>query len=214
MNDSASPTIAQAHQLAHTWGARPIFGPLDLVIPAGVTLVQGDEQTGKTTLLRILAGDIAPTSGWVEIKGCRSDEHAQAFAQAVFRTEPLTTALDQTSPAVWFDTLLERYPLFNKPLLADLVESFDLNTHIHKPLYMLSAGSRRKVWLSAAFASGAALTLIDQPFAALDGPSMRLLREVLQDFSQQTARACLLADYEPPGDISLASTIEMPHPCT
>lgn len=214
MNDSASPTIAQAHRLAHSWGDRPIFGPLDLVIPAGVTLVQGDEQTGKTTLLRILAGELAPTSGWIDVKGCRSDEHPRAFAQAVFRTDPLNTSLDQTSPTAWFDTLLERYPLLNKALLVNLVESFDLNTHIHKPLYMLSAGSRRKVWLSAAFASGAALTLIDQPFAALDGPSMRLLREVLQDFSRQTSRACLLADYEPPGDISLASTIEMPNPCT
>ena len=80
---------------------------------------------------------------------------------------------------------------------------------MHKPLYMLSAGSRRKVWLSAAFASGAALVLIDQPFAALDGPSIRLLREVLQDFSEQSARACVIADYEAPEGVALASTLDL-----
>ena len=80
---------------------------------------------------------------------------------------------------------------------------------MHKPLYMLSAGSRRKVWLSAAFASGAALVLIDQPFAALDGPSIRLLREVLQDFSEQSERACVIADYEAPEGVSLANTLNL-----
>ena len=106
-------------------------------------------------------------------------------------------------------TLPGRYPLFNKELLADLLEGFDLSPHVHKPLYMLSAGSRRKVWLSAAFASGAALTLIDQPFAALDGPSVRLLREVLQEFAEQTIRACVIADYEAPDGLQLTSTISL-----
>ena len=209
MSDQVTLTVAQTHQLGHSWGDRPLFGPLDLAIPAGVTLVQGDEQTGKTTLLRILAGELAPSSGWVAVNGHRSDEQAHAFAQAVFRTDPMTTALDQTSPEAWFATLPERYPLFNEALLADLVESFDLNPHIHKPLYMLSAGSRRKVWLSAAFASGAALTLIDQPFAALDGASIRLLREVLQDFAEQTAHACVIADYQAPQGLPLAMAISL-----
>ncbi len=80
MSDPASPAIARAHQLTHTWGDRPLFGPLDLLIPAGVTLVQGDEQTGKTTLLRILAGEVAPTGGWVGVNGHRSDEKTSAFA--------------------------------------------------------------------------------------------------------------------------------------
>ena len=35
----------------------------------------------------------------------------------------------------------------------------------------LSAGTRRKVWLAGAFASGAAVTLLDEPFAALDLPT-------------------------------------------
>ena len=209
MSNPVSPTIAQAHQLEHTWGDRPLFGPLDLFVPAGVTLVQGDEQTGKTTLLRILAGEVAPTRGWVVVKGHRSDEKASAFAQEVFRTDPTSTSLDQTSPATWFETLPERYPRFNALLLADLVEGFDLNPHVQKPLYMLSAGSRRKVWLSAAFASGAALTLIDQPFAALDGPSIRLLRELLREFAEQPTRACVIADYEAPEDVQLASTVAL-----
>jgi ABC-type multidrug transport system ATPase subunit len=209
MNDASPTAITRTHQLGHSWGNQALLDQLNLAIPAGVTLVRGDEQTGKTTLLHLLSGQLAPTQGWVETQGCRADQQATAYAEKVFRTDPLHPSLDQTSPAQWFDTLPARYPLFTPSALTGLVNGFGLMPHMDKPLYMLSTGSRRKVWLSAAFASGAALILIDQPFAALDGPSMRLVREVLQDFSHQSGQACVVADYEPPADVVLACAIDL-----
>ena len=82
--------------------------------------------------------------------------------------------------------------------MPDLVEGFALGPHVHKPLYMLSTGSRRKVWLTAALAAGTALTLLDEPFAALDMPSVRFLREALNDASRHASRAWVLADHEAP----------------
>lgn len=209
MIDAPIPAISRTHQLGHAWGSEPLFVGLDLLIPPGVTLIQGDEQTGKTTLLRILSGELAPTHGWVETQGLRSDQQPEDYAPKVFRTDPLNPSLDGTSPAQWFDSLPARHSGFNTRVLSELVNGFGLPAHIDKPLYMLSAGSRRKVWLSAAFASGAALTLIDQPFAALDGPSMRLLREVLQDFAEHPVRACVIADYEAPEGVALACCLEL-----
>ena len=58
---------------------------------------------------------------------------------------------------------------------------------------MLSTGSRRKVWLAAAFASGAALTLLDQPFAAVDKASMRVMIEWLNG-AAQAGRAVVVAE--------------------
>jgi hypothetical protein len=52
-----------------------------------------------------------------------------------------------------------------------------------KKLFMLSTGSKRKVWLAAGFASGADLLLLDEPFAALDAPSIAFVKELLQDIS-------------------------------
>lgn len=207
MSDSQQPAIARTTHLSQRWDDRPLFTDLNVVVPAGITLVQGDEQTGKSTLLRLLAGEITPNSGWVEIQGIRADHDATAYAQRVFRTDPLHASLDQVSAAQWFPTLPTRYPLFNLGVLTDLVGGFDLLAHVEKPMYMLSAGSRRKVGLCAAFASGAELTLIDQPFAALDGPSTRLLREVLQDVAEATHRACVIADYQGPESVPLAATI-------
>lgn len=207
--DQPAPRITQAQALSHAWGERVLFSQLDLAIPSGVTLLHGDEQTGKTTLLWILAGELQPTGGALQTLGVNPAQQLDAYAPLVFRTDPLNAALDRTSPAQWLATLPERYPRFHADALTYLINGFALQPHMDKPLYMLSAGSRRKVWLSAAMASGAVLTLIDQPFAALDTPSARLLLEVLQDFAQSSNRACVLADYEAPMGVRLAGTIAL-----
>ena len=94
------------------------------------------------------------------------------------------------------------YPAFDDVLLLALIEGLSLYDHIAKAMYMLSAGSKRKVWLAAAFASGATVTLIDEPFAALDKASINFLLERLESISQNTNRAWVIADYEVPQNLS------------
>lgn len=59
--------------------------------------------------------------------------------------------------------------------LVDLVAGLSSQEHAGMCLYMLSSGTRRKVLLAAVLASGAALTLLDEPFATLDRPSVNFL---------------------------------------
>jgi energy-coupling factor transporter ATP-binding protein EcfA2 len=77
-------------------------------------------------------------------------------------------------------------------------------------MYMLSTGSKRKVWVAAAFAAGAAHTLLDDPFAALDQPSIRFVLGLLQEVASDPMRAWLVADYQAPAGLSLASVIDLP----
>ena len=77
---------------------------------------------------------------------------------------------------------------------------------------MLSAGSRRKLGLVAAAASDARLTLLDQPYAALDARSARLLSELLAEAAQDPHRAWVLADYALPAalqDLALATRVSL-----
>jgi ABC-type Mn2+/Zn2+ transport system ATPase subunit len=74
---------------------------------------------------------------------------------------------------------------------------------------MLSTGTKRKVWLAAAFASGAAVTLLDEPFAALDKTSIGLVIALLQEAAQHPTRAWVVADYAPPQGVALALTIDL-----
>jgi len=84
-----------------------------------------------------------------------------------------------------------------------------MTQHLDKRLNMLSAGSRRKVMVVAALASGAAVTLLDQPFAALDLGSVRIIHEFLQEAADHPSRAWIVADYEAPNDMPLASVLNL-----
>ncbi|MGM9426441.1 ABC transporter ATP-binding protein [Hydrogenophaga sp. MI9] len=202
--------LLETRDLGFAWPGQPaLFQGLNLSVGPGVSLVTGDEQRGKTTLLRLLAGDLPLQRGRPSWHGEPVDTATEAWRRQVFWIHPQTEAHDQICASDWFASLPARYPRFSREALADLIEGFGLEPHLAKPLYMLSTGSKRKVWLSAAFAAGAPLTLIDQPFAALDGPAIRFLRDLLQEAAEVPERAWVIADFEAPADVPLAGTITL-----
>jgi ABC-type multidrug transport system ATPase subunit len=166
-----------------------------------VSWVCGDEGKGKTTLLRLLAGDVQPTTG-------------QVFTPegGVFWVDLQDAVHDTTTVQACWDALRARYPRWNQDLLQDLAEELDMTQHLDKRLNMLSAGSRRKVMVVAALASGATVTLLDQPFAALDLASVRVIHEFLQEAAEHTSRAWIVADYEAPTHLPLASVLNLDEP--
>lgn len=208
---SATPSaVLCVNGLQFAWpGQPPLFSGMALALGPGVHLLRGEDGCGKSTLLSLLAGERPAQAGTLTIAGVPLRTDATAYQRSVFWIDPHTTEFDQTHAHQVWATLATRHPAFNPALLADLAEAFGLKEHAHKPLYMLSTGSKRKVWLCAAFAAGAPLTLIDQPFAALDGPSIRLLRELLAEASEHPQRAWLLADHDAPPGVSLGQVIDL-----
>jgi ABC-type multidrug transport system ATPase subunit len=188
------------------------LGPLvlhlpDLALPPGVTWVGGGEGRGKSSLLRLLAGDLRIPGAVLHLGDTTFPAQAAAYARQAFWMDPRTTAHDAVPARQFLDTTATRYPQWDAALLAHLVEALGLAPHIDKPLYMHSTGSKRKVWLIAALASGATLTLLDEPFAALDKASIRGILALLIEAAQHTHRAWVVADYEAPPGVALAHTI-------
>lgn len=180
------------------------YGPLQHLSfswPPGVSWVCGDEGKGKTTLLRLLAGDVQPSTGQVLTP-----------EGGVFWVDLQDAAHDATTVQASWDALRARYPRWNQDLLQDLAEELDMTQHLDKRLNMLSAGSRRKVMVVAALASGATVTLLDQPFAALDLASIRIIHEFLQEAAEHPSRAWIVADYEAPTHLPLASVLNLDEP--
>ena len=186
-----------------------LFSRLSITILPGVTLVQGGDGRGKSTLLRLMAGALAADAGQLQLNGVSLKEQPEAYRRQLFWMEPRTTDFDQLTPVQFFASLGGRYPGFDAALLEPLVEGLGLEPHMDKKLYMLSTGSRRKVWLAAAFASGADLLLLDEPFAALDAPSIAFVKERLRDVSGQPGRAVVMADYGAPAGVGLAGLVDL-----
>ena len=169
--------------------------PLRFALRPGLTLVCGGEGRGKTSLLGLVAAQ-ARTNGL-----------------SVWLEQPADAAHDQTVARAWLAERREAYAGWNDALQAALAQAFALDEHMDKPMFMLSAGSRRKLGLLGAAASGAAVTLLDVPFAAIDMRSARVLGELLAEAAEDESRAWVLADYARPAaldeEVALAAEIDL-----
>lgn len=207
MTWAAGAPVLEVRGLDFSWPGNPLFRQLDLLLSPGVSVVCGEESSGKTTLLRLLSGDLQADGGTIALNNPLRSTAPVPLRASVFRTEQRSDALDADSATAWWATLPSLYPAFDNGLVHELAQGFALEPHIEKPMYMLSAGSKRKVWLCAAFAAGTPLTLIDEPFAALDMASIRFLRSLLEEASAHPTRAWVLADHALPEGLVLKTRL-------
>ncbi len=177
-----------------------LFQALSFDLPAGVSWLSGDEGRGKTTLLRLLAGQLSPQAGLV------NTTLAGELGQAVAWHEPADPA---RHAQIVQNILRELVPATAQAELPALLTGLSLEPHLGKPLYQLSTGSRRKVFIAATLACPAVLALLDQPFTALDAPSITFLREEFTRRARMDDRALLVADYQPPEGVPLAAHIDL-----
>jgi len=187
----------QVQGLGFSYPGCEVFDGFGMQLPAGLALVTGGESRGKSTLLRLLAGDLAAQRGSVVLHGVDQQRQPAAYAQQVFRADPRTTELDALTARGWWQGLPQQYPGWDAAALQAHVQGFSLQDHLDKPLYALSTGSKRKVLMAAALASGAALTLIDEPVSGLDKPSVAYLAQALSAAAMAPGRVVLVAHYEP-----------------
>ena len=195
--------LLEIRGLGFAWpGQAPLFAHLNASLTPGLALLAGDEQRGKTTLLRLLAAEIRPHSGTMQLAG-----QDIGGALAGLRPDMTRPDLDTVVVADWLRTQVPEGPARDR--LDEHIDGLSLGEHLHKGFYMLSAGGRRKVGLAAAMALQPPLTLLDQPFAALDLASIRYLSDWLREQSLATDRLVLLADYEAPANLAIAQRIDL-----
>ena len=178
-------------------------------IGAGVTLLYGDTGSGKSTLLRLMAGRL-PAAGRLTLAGARLDGELEAYQRNLFFCDPATDAFDELTVVECTASLNAGDARFSEAGWRSFVEGFSLTPHLDKPMYMLSTGSKRKVLLAAALASGRALTLLDEPTGGLDAASIRFLWRALTCLAEERDRAIVVASAAHIDSVPLSGSIELP----
>ena len=167
MNDK---TALQLSRVSRDFGGLPVLDDLSLTIQQGefVVLV-GPSGCGKTTLLNILSGSIAPTSGTVTTSGVLRTvyQHDGLF--------PWLTVRDNIGLGLRGMTDKEA----KAAELADLLALIRLEEFADHYPHQLSGGMRQRVELARALAGRSDILLLDEPFSALDYQTrLRLRREL------------------------------------
>ena len=210
MNTLLRPCILHIDNVSFAYPDQPpLASGWSASIGQGVTQLHGDTGSGKSTLLRVMGG-AQPAHGRLTIAGTFLDKDPDAYRRNVFFVDPTSDRFDQVGVRECMASLREGDAHFSDATWHRLVEAFGLAPHVDKPMYMLSTGSRRKVWLAAAMASGRALTLLDEPTGGLDAGSIRALWRALNDVAAQPGRAVVVASGERLDGVPLVDCIELP----
>jgi NitT/TauT family transport system ATP-binding protein len=163
----------------HAFGSRPVLQDINLTVGKSefVCLV-GPSGCGKTTLLRMVGGLLAPTSGLVTFDGAPVRGPAQEvsfmfqdYSKALL---PWRTAAGNVSLALEAVGMPARE---RGPRIAELLTKVSLGAHADHFPAQLSGGMQQRVQIARCLAQEPSVLLMDEPFGALDA----MTRQALQD---------------------------------
>ncbi|TWA56444.1 phosphonate transport system ATP-binding protein [Azospirillum baldaniorum] len=216
----AAPTAIVVDNLAVRRGGVPVLRGVSLTIPQGlVTAVVGRSGVGKTTLLGVLNGLVAPEHGTVTVAGSGPLDDAEALARhrrrtaTVFQDHALIdrlTALDNVLLGL-ADT---RHPLSPLPwpraLRRRAAEALDLIGLLPRALVRagrLSGGERQRVGIARALIRKPDILLGDEPFASVDPALVAHLGRVLRQAVERQGVTAVLVLHQIETAMALADRI-------
>ncbi|MDB5070374.1 MAG: iron-siderophore transporter [Candidatus Eremiobacteraeota bacterium] len=179
-------------------GGRTLLRDVSLALGEGVVAVVGPNGVGKTSLLRAMAGALAPASGTIALDGIavralEPRERARRIA-LVDPGEPVLAALTVTDAVAaarfphhrWWewDATAEDGATVDEALART-----ELTALRERELGTLSAGERQRVWIALAIAQRASVVLLDEPTSHLD---LRASVETLQLVRELAAGGALV----------------------
>jgi phospholipid/cholesterol/gamma-HCH transport system ATP-binding protein len=185
--------------------SRPIFEGVDLDIQRGsVTAVMGPSGTGKTTLLRLITGQLRADAGLVEVEGQDVSRLGRAATYAMrrrmgmlFQNGALLTDLDVYENVAFPLREHTRLPerLLRHVVLAKL-QAVGLRGAWRLMPAELSGGMARRVALARAIVMDPELLIYDEPFVGLDPISMGMVLRLIRRLNDALGLTSIVVSHD------------------
>jgi len=202
---SVVDNVVEIRDVHYAINGRAVFAGLNLTIQRGrITAIMGPSGTGKTTLLRLMTGQIQPDSGQVIVEGQNVADlnRKQLFAMRqrmgmLFQNGALLTDMDV------FDNVafpLREHTNLPESLIAHIVltklQAVGLRGAWQLLPTELSGGMARRVALARAIVNDPAMLIYDEPFAGLDPISMGVILRLIRQMNDALGLTSLVVSHD------------------
>jgi len=212
----ANSVLIDINALHYRRGGRLLFAGIDLAVERGeVVAIMGPSGTGKTTLLRLIGGQLSPQSGRVEVAGQRVDALSR---RALYRLRRGMGVLFQSGALFTdlscFDNVA--FPLREHTELPEaliriivLMKLEAVGLRGARDLYpaQLSGGMARRVSLARALALDPEIILYDEPFAGQDPISMGALMKLIRQLNDALGLTSVIVSHDVDETLSIADRV-------
>ena len=202
MNDTLLVRIRDLH---FARGSRPIFDGVDIDIRRGsVTAIMGPSGTGKTTLLRLIGGQLRPDRGSIEVDG---EPVHRLRGTALYTLRKRMGMLFQNGALLTdmnvYDNIafpLREHTDLSEELIRILVlmklEAVGLRGARHLMPSELSGGMARRVALARAIALDPMMVMYDEPFTGQDPISMGVLVRLIRSLNDALGLTSIIVSHD------------------
>ena len=173
--------MLEISNLACVRGDHQLFSGLSFSLgPGELMQVQGENGSGKTSLLRTLCGFMQPAAGEIRWRGQDVHKLGEEYYAEMIYLGHLNAIKDELNALenLCISAGLAGYAAAEKDALAAL-RRMGLRRREHLPVKVLSQGQRRRVALSRLLVTDSRLWILDEPLTALDVGAVGLMQELI-----------------------------------
>jgi phospholipid/cholesterol/gamma-HCH transport system ATP-binding protein len=214
--DSPLPNIVEIRDLHFRYGDRPILSGLHMDFPRGkVVAVMGGSGSGKTTILRLIGGQLQPQQGTLQVDG----ENVPGLTTKQLYVLRRKMGMLFQNGALFTDmTVFDNvaFPLrehtdLSEDLIRDLVlmklNAVGLRNAAELKPAEISGGMARRVALARTIALDPALIMYDEPFAGLDPISMGVTANLIRRLNDALGSTSILVSHDVNESFSIADYV-------
>ena len=165
--------VLRVSNLSKSFPGQPLFSDLNFEIRRGERVaIIGNNGTGKTTILKILNGVVAPDGGQIEL--------GTKVQIGYYDQEHQVLHMDKTI----FQEISDTYPYLTNTEIRNVLAAFLFTEDdVFQPIHTLSGGERGRISLAKLMLSNANFLILGEPTNHLDIVSKEILEQALRDYT-------------------------------